>query len=1149
MTYLSLSLFGPFRVTIGDAPVTAFESDKVRALLAYLAIEIQAHRRPGLAGLLWPDMPEHSARHNLNQVLFNLRRTIGDHSAQPPYLLISRDTLQFNPVSDHTVDVVRFNTLLATCDTHAHPQLATCEACAERLQQVAALYQGPFLHQFFLADSAVFEEWALLQREHLHRRALTALTQLANYHEGHADYVTAIRVCEQQLGLDPWREEAHLQLMRLLILSGERSAALTQYEICRRTLADELGVEPSVETKRLYEQIRSGALSEPRPGTTPQAHPALTLAASKPSHPTPIYHLPTQLTPFIGRERELAEINHVLNDPDCRLLTLVGAGGMGKTRLALAAAAQQQAQFAHGLAFVPLTPVVGREQTVTTIADALGLVLYGATDRAAQLIQALRAKTLLLVLDNFEHLLTDAACVALISELLHGAPAVKLLVTSREQLAVQAEWIFEVPGLALPESAETPALEASSAARLFLQCVRRLRTGFALSAVDRAAVLHICQLVEGLPLGIELAATWVRTLSFQEIAHEIQRNLDFLVTSARHVPARHRSIRAVFDYSWKLLTVEEQRVLRRLSIFRGGFGREAAEVVADASLSMLSVLVAKSLLHRRENSRYDLHDLVRQYALDYLREDEHEYAQIQTRHSQYFAALLERRGMAFKGAERPAVVAELNAELANIRVAWHWAATHKQAQALNQAADTLFWLYESRSNCREGVPLFGLAVQSLQSREIVPTPASSIEWAQQLALAQTLSYQGFFCFRQGQHPQGRDLLQCSLALLRSLAETDPIATRPALSTTIIFLGTVTAVMGDYTESRHLLQEGLLIKRGLGDRWGAAFCLRQLGLAAYYVGEYLEAHRWLRESLVLSREMGNTWSIAASLNLLSMATYAQGAYAEAQQLLGEGLALSKMLEDRYNIAFALNGLGLVSQALGQSADAQRCFQEGAALWREIGDQGSLAQTLNNLGDTLLVVGDHGGARQCFLQALNVTQAAQMTPVAHDALLGLATLHAQEGEMALALELLLYILQHAASTQQAKGRAERLRAEIEAQLTTGQLEIIRAQVQKTTLETLAQAMFTTPEDSPPVNQVLLAQRTHRAIAQRARAIEPLSERELEVLKLLGTELNGPEIAHRLMVSLNTMRTHTNNIYSKLEVNNRRAAIRRAEELNLL
>jgi tetratricopeptide (TPR) repeat protein len=283
------------------------------------------------------------------------------------------------------------------------------------------------------------------------------------------------------------------------------------------------------------------------------------------------------------------------------------------------------------------------------------------------------------------------------------------------------------------------------------------------------------------------------------------------------------------------------------------------------------------------------------------------------------------------------VVAELMAELANVRLGWEWAAAHALADELNQAADTLFWLYESQSNCREGVPLFGQAVNTLQ----VDESAAAVEMGSErrLVLGQALSYQGFFCYRQGQHPRGRDLLQRSRALLQPLVSSQP--GRAALANASAFLGMVTYTMGDYSAGHRLLEEGLAMKRALHDRWGAALCLRHLGLAAYDQGAYAEARQLLGESLALSRSMGSPWSIAYSLNVLGTAACAQGAYAEAQQLLHEALALSQALADRYNTASAQSGLGMVYQALEDGVEARRGFEESLAIFRSGGRLASRA----------------------------------------------------------------------------------------------------------------------------------------------------------------------------------------------------------------
>ena len=761
-------------------------------------------------------------------------------------------------------------------------------------------------------------------------------------------------------------------------------------------------------------------------------------------------HIPSSLGPLIGRDTELAEITRLVQETHCRMLTLTGQGGIGKTHLAKHVASFLADSNKHPVVFVSLAPIMGREQTVTAIADALGIVLYTASDRSKQLISYLQQRELLLILDNFEHLAIEPSCVDLIDDILQGTRRVKILVTSRHPLQLQAEWVFEVQGLPLPQGDQPDELETSSAVALFIQCANQASVGFKPTKKDLLAIARICELVEGLPLGIELASAWVRTLPCEEIAQEIQNSLDFLETSARGFPERHRSIRATIDHSWKLLSPDEQNVLRRLAIFRGGFTRHSAASVADASLANLGALVSKSLIRRAESGRYDMHELIHQYALEQLQQDESKNEQIQTRHTQYFASLLNQRGPALKGAERPIVVSELISDLANLRQAWHWASAHQQAKELSQSADTLFWLYESRSNCREGVPLYRQAVQGLQvaGKKL----SASEKWAQQLALGQALSYEGFFLFRQGQQPQGREALKSALAILEQIPERESPEVHMALSNAIVFLGTVTSVMGDFEEGDLLLQHGFSMKQKREDNWGSAFCLRQMALSTYYRGDYTKAQRALQRSLEISQKIGNTWSIAASLSQLGLVAYYQGNYERAEEYLSQALELSRALEDRYSIATALDGLGLVKTAQGQFDDAQSLLQESITLFKEIGEQGSLAQTLTHMGSAIMKAGDKVTARKYFLEALTISREMQTLPVILDALVGEAEIQALEGATESTVEILMAVSQNPASSLATKTRAEKLRSNLISQMPRQHVKRITAKNHHKTIDVL-------------------------------------------------------------------------------------------------
>jgi DNA-binding SARP family transcriptional activator len=445
MARLSVRLLGSFDVTLGGEAVTGFATDKARALLAYLAVEAdRTHRREALAGLLWPDYPEPSARASLRSALVALRRAIGDRETDQVFLHISRQTIQFDCESDAWVDVRAFTDLLDSKVPGAQT--------IRRLEEAVALYRGDFLEGFSLPDSGAFEEWALLTREMLRRRAVEALEQLVDRYEAAGEYEAALPHAWRQVELDPWRERAQRQLMRQLAFSGQRGAALAQYETCRQILAEELGAKPAPETTALHKRILAGEIVAPAEATGP--------------------NLPQQPTPFVGREAVLAEIAERLEDPACRLLTLVGPGGCGKTRLALEAAAAQLERYPHGVYFISLAPLDAVEAILPTVADAIGFTFYEGGEPQQQLLDYLRGKRMLLIMDNYEHLLDPrnppplsppvggtegGGGAALVTDILRTAPDVKVLATSRARLNVGGEFRYPVSGMLYPDL-ETSAL-------------------------------------------------------------------------------------------------------------------------------------------------------------------------------------------------------------------------------------------------------------------------------------------------------------------------------------------------------------------------------------------------------------------------------------------------------------------------------------------------------------------------------------------------------------------------------------------------------------------------------------------------------------------------------------------------------------------
>lgn len=650
---LTLKLLGKPQVSLDGTPVTGFISVKAQALLYYLAVSRRPHARESLAGLLWGDMTEARASKNLRNALSNLRGLVGEQ------LSITRAEVTFNRAAAHWLDVDRFASALTG-------DLARKDL--EILHNAAELYAGDFLEGVHCGEALLFEEWMLGQRALLKGLAVQALHTLVVKHLEREEYAAGIDYAHRLLTLEPWREETHRHVMILFARSRQRSAALAQYETCRRVLADELGVEPMAETTALYQRLKT--------------------ADAPPPH-----NLPPQPTAFVGRESELAAIATYLRNPQAQLLTLVGPGGIGKTRLALQAAARwvtpeagAELRFGDGVFFVALAAETSTSNApnslVASLAEALHFDIQRPIHPQAQLLNFLRDKDLLLILDNFEHHVGEARQLG---DILRLAPGVKVLVTSRVRLNLQEEWLMEMRGLDYPPTTDL-SLEAAlryGAVSLFVHLTRRMRAGFTLSEAEQVDVIRICQLVEGVPLGLELAASWLRVLSCAEVAREIEQGLDFLTTSLQNIPERHRSLRAVFNYSWNLLQPDEQALFRQLSVFRGGFNREAAARVVGISLLVLAGLADKSLLWRNAQGRYEIHDLLRHYAEEQLRANAAEYERAHDAHCRYYAELLSQHQAELTGEDVHSALRVLEVERENVRAAWDWAMSRRRVAEIN----------------------------------------------------------------------------------------------------------------------------------------------------------------------------------------------------------------------------------------------------------------------------------------------------------------------------------------------------------------------------------------------------------------------------------------------------------------------------------
>lgn len=1019
--HLHVRLLGEFCLVKGDTPVTTLNTPRLQALLAYLLLHRSAPQaRRQLAFRFWPDSSEKQARTNLRHQFHLLRQAL---PLVDEFVQTDAHMLTWRGDAAVRLDVSEFESVVR----QSHSIMA--------LQEAIDLYQGDVLPD-------CYDDWILPIRERLRQTFIATLERLIGLLEQEHDYATAIRYAQRLQQCDPLHEATYRHLMRLYALQGDQASVQRTYAECVRCLQRELDAPPTTATSQAYEHLVKV--------NTPLVHR---------------HNLASPLNPLVGRSAELTQIATLLADPACRLVTVVGAGGMGKSRLALQVAWGQIGHYLHGVYGVALHSIAAPDFLVSTIADALGFSFHGAQDPKVQLLNYLHEKEMLLLLDNFEHLLGGAG---LLIEILTHAPAVKLLVTSRERLKLAGEWLYEIHGLAVPGHAEAAQMEGYAAVQLFTQHAKRVQVDFALSQATKPAVVRLCQLVEGMPLALEMAAAWARLLSCAEIVEELTQSLDLLTTASPNGLERHRSMRVVFDHSWHLLAPEEQQVFRRLAVFQGGFRREAAKQVAGASLSLLAALVDKSLVRWNRRGRYELHELTRQYAVEKLAEVPTEKEMTQNRHCRYYLEFLCQQEEPLNSSQQQQTMAEIRGEIDNVRLAWQRAMTQKCAREMGQAAQTLLEFYDIQGWLHEGEMMSRQAVEALASKGKVTFLGSfayEIENLKEgdrergIGLGQVLAQQGGFLFRLGQIGKAQVLFQQSVTLLRRLGA------RVELGGVLPFFSMVAWAEGNYGEAQTILQEGLTIYREQNSSWGMALCLGVMGNVAAALGNYGEAKHLLQQALALFKKVGDPRSTALALSYLSPIAYTLGDYSQSKQYIQESLTLNREIADRWSMILCLNHLGAITylESAANWPEAKRLHEESLTIAKELGDRREIAVSLNHLGYVTYTLEQNSEAQQHFLSALQLSIEGQATPIALAALVGLATLLCQQPGVESepsptkgkerAAELLVLVLHHPAAAQETKDKARSLWNELAATLSPAQLVAAQERGCGRTLEEVA------------------------------------------------------------------------------------------------
>jgi predicted ATPase/DNA-binding SARP family transcriptional activator len=973
---------------------------KAVALLVYLAVEGRSQSREFLSGLFWPEYEQSKAYAYLRRTLWEIKAVLGDG-----WLKTKRDWVGIPSSANIQVDVNQFQVLLQGVKDHDHPFTELCDDCISQLEAAIQLYQGDFLLGFSLSACSQFDNWQFLQSEILRRIYQDSLQSLVNALEQRGKLSEAIPFAQRWLAIDSLDERAHRKLMTLYAKNQQRQAAIRQFEHCQMVLKTELDLPPETETTELYNQIRqSRAASSPLEDggrqillTEYDQSSWLEQILASPVQVAYAANLPIQTTPFVGRQSEISEICESLDNPDCWLITLTGMGGIGKTRLAHQIGLEISATFPDGVYFVSLEGLKSSSALIPKVAETLGLsILPQENSLENQLNSFLRDKTLLLIFDNFEEWVSEAA---ILHQLHAEADGLKCLVTSRERLKISGEWVYEIQGLDYPETdqIEFDQILHFPAVELFVHASRRSSSHFLITENNCRQVIAITHFMEGMPLGLEMAASWVNTLSPKEILAEIRANLDFLKTEMQDTPERQRSMRAVLDHSWKHLDGDDQSALARLSVFQGGFARQAAEKVAGISLSGLKKFVDRSYVRQKSSGGFQIHELLRQYAFEKLCQDPEELENARDRHASYYCVAASQWGEGLKGPDQVELLPVMRQEIDNIQAAWSWVSQGKQIDQIARALEGLCYFYLRTLRNQEGLNACQLGLSALEG--------TKTEVGSELT-ANLLAWKSLFCLNLEDVEPALVLIDASLEIMSGLDDgrhdLAPLWARLFTLKAIVenYLGNreraveyydrafdVFYQTQDYSSFSYLMlraldtsgvtneksyrfvAEAIYHKRKSGDLFDTANLLyMHCMIVAYHLGQPVKAEALMQESCETFEKLGDSFSKEMSLVTVDPILNTNGRYAELLEVREKKLAYARQRGDRQATGIYLAEIGEILCHLGDYPAAEVQFRQ--ALDHIIGGTSyQYALRLCGLGEVLLVQGQFAESHGIFEESVH------------------------------------------------------------------------------------------------------------------------------------------------------------------------------------